>query len=186
MKFSGVYRISAAVTEVALANPAENCKRMLSAYESACAAGAALLSFPELALTGATCGDLFFQEVLIRQSEAALLRLAAATAGKSTVMVVGVPMRSGHNIYNCAAVLGDGKIAGFTVKSLASAESGRYFQSWNSPEAGVLELNGAEIPAGNTLLYKCGGFSFAVEFGDDLFSPLPPSAPAARPFTREP
>jgi NAD+ synthase (glutamine-hydrolysing) len=167
---------------------------MLAIYGEACENNGAVVLFPELSITGATCGDLFFQDILIDGSLNALKELKAATAGRNTALIAGLPIRRGHLLYNCAAVISGGKILGVTVKTLPGRER-RHFTGCPVEQSGTWEFDGESIPFGSGLIYDCGGFSFAVEFADELNSPLPPSSRAvldgaqaifclgARPFT---
>ncbi len=160
-------RLAAAVPELRVGGVSFNCEAVLRLYHAAVDNGAAVVVFPELAVTGSSCGDLFLQQQLISAAEAGLQKLAAAT-GK-TVMIVGVPLFRRGRLFNCAAVLQNGAVCGIAVKTALSNAEKRYF----SPA----ELS----PFSSLPLFESasGDFRFGVEIGNDLLAVKPPSADLA-------
>src|SRR3954468_16482441 len=106
----GFLRVAAAAPALRVADPAFNASAIEAAMREAATRGAAIVLFPELSLTGYTCGDLFAQELLLEAAQNALLGLAAATKSLGVHAVVGLPCSVHDRLYNCAAVLGNGQV----------------------------------------------------------------------------
>ncbi len=161
-------RLAAAVPELRVGGVSFNCNAILQCYDEAVSCGASVVVFPELAVTGCSCGDLFFQDRLLDAAEAGLDRLAARCG--RTVMVVGVPVRRGGRLLNCAAVLQHGRICGFAGKVFPGRGQGkeecRYFSSVRETADGFA---GPQI-------FRAGELTFGVEIGDDGSALVPSSA----------
>src|SRR3954466_14408517 len=110
-------RVAIAAPVCRIADPAHNARQTIQLAEQAAAQGAALVAFPELGLSAYTCDDLFHQRALLDACEAALVRVAAATARISAVAIVGLPLRLDHRLFNCAAVVGNGRVLGVVPKT---------------------------------------------------------------------
>lgn len=108
--------VAAISPQVHLTNPAACAHEILRQAKKVAAQGARLIVFPELALTGATCGDLFFQDLLIASAQRELINLAQDTKELPTVLVVGLPLLCRGHLYNAAAVLHEGQILGIVPK----------------------------------------------------------------------
>lgn len=176
----GFYRIAAAVPKLKVADPGFNTAELGRCYAEAAAKGAAAVVFPELCVTGYTCGDLFFQERLLAAAEEAVCDFAASTTGCRTVAVIGLPLRVGEALFNVAAVISDGAIRGVVPKSLLpnyrEFYEKRHFHSGRGMTGMTVRMGGAEIPFGTDLLFDGGGaFRFGVEICEDLWCVLPPS-----------
>ncbi len=179
-------RVAAAVLPVSVGNVEKNTADLLAAWRAAAEKGADLVVFPELALTGYTCGDLFAQQPLLATSRSALARLAAATAGCSAAAAIGLPLVLAGQLYNCAAVVGGGRVLGIAVKTFLPNYSEFYEKRWftAAPALPVKELSSAalgiageaySVPVGNDLVFTWHGIPFGVEICEDLWAPLPPS-----------
>jgi len=162
----GFRKIGAASIPVAVGNPAENAKRALEAIEKARVAGAQVLVLPELCLSGATCGDLFRQSILLNACEAALLWLLEKTAGSSMLIALGLPVRAHERLFNCAAVLQSGKILGLVPKHALSGGEARWFAAYQD-ERGSISLLRQQVPFGR-MLFSCAQAIFGVAFGDEV------------------
>lgn len=162
----GVYKIAAATPRLLLGNPAANARECARLAHAAAAAGVAAVVFPELALTGYTCGDLFFRDDLLDDAEAALRDFAAATAALPSVSIVGYPQRAGNAILNTAAVVAGGAIAG-TVRKRTLPSYREYYESRQFAPAPHDEP---------VKVFDAGGFRFGVEICEDLWAAVPPSA----------
>ena len=118
MSFQGQFRIAAIVPKLHLADPEANAKEIFSLYRTASQKGAAIVCFPELALTGASCGDLFqlphFQQTVSRQLD----WLIQKTARHSSILVVGLSFDG----CNCVAVMQNGQLLGILRKRALSAQ----------------------------------------------------------------
>jgi NAD+ synthase (glutamine-hydrolysing) len=144
-----------------------------------------LVVFPELSVSGYTCGDLFLQGTLLADVERGLSRLAKATEAFAGTTVVGAPVRRDGLLYNCAVVLGHGQILGIVPKSYLPNSNEYYEGRWFSPghdTTGEANVAGVAVPFGVDLLFSDGaegGFTLAVEICEDLWSPVPPSSLAS-------
>ena len=113
----GFLRAAAASIPVAVADPRRNAAACCARIDQAHRASAALLVLPELCVTGYTCGDLFLSALLLDAAEEALLNICVHTQNCDPVVVLGVPLRAGGKLYNCAAVLHRGRILGIVPKT---------------------------------------------------------------------
>lgn len=111
-----ILSVAAISPQVHLANPAACAQEILDEAKKAAAQGVRLVVFPELALTGATCADLFLQDLLIASAQRELIKLAQDTKELPTVLVVGLPLQCKNHLYNAAAVLHEGQILGIVPK----------------------------------------------------------------------
>lgn len=176
-------RIACAVPDVAVGDVTKNAEHICNYIAEADAQKVDLLVFPELALTGASCGDLFFEDALHTAVKAGLRKIAECSAEHPEVaVVVGLPVRVGMRLYNCAAVIVDCNVVGLTPKTNLSS----YEKRWFTPGTGVREF----IPASelgvrgvvvdedymvelNSAPYGVGEkTAFGVMFGSDLTAPL--------------
>jgi NAD+ synthase (glutamine-hydrolysing) len=181
----GFFRACAASPGLKVADVEFNVSRIVESMAEAAAAGARLVLFPELSVTAYTCADLFHQERLIKAAEAALPSLAAAAAAAGICAVVGLPMAREGRLWNCAAVLSEGRVAGVVPKSFIpnykEFYESRWFASARASDSGDIAVNGERAPFGPGLLFEArpgGGrpFLFAVEICEDLWVPAPPSS----------
>ena len=113
----GFVRIAAITPDLRVADCAGNAAETVRAAQRAAQAGASVAVFPELGLTGYTCGDLFLQDALVRGAQEALSAVLAGTANLDLLLAVGLPVRCGAALYNCAAVLCAGRILGLVPKT---------------------------------------------------------------------
>lgn len=113
----GFVRVAAATPRVSVANVEENARRVGEMVRQAAEAGCGAVCFPELALTGYTCGDLFRDRALLSGAERALASLLEETAGLDILCAVGVPVPWNGALYNCAAVFHKGRLLGLPAKS---------------------------------------------------------------------
>ena len=202
MKDYGFLRVAAAVPVVKVADTDINADRICELIGEASSKGVSLVVFPELSVTGYTCGDLFGQQLLIRGAERAVRRIMSFTRGKSITAVVGAPVRFSDRLYNCAIVIRNGNIKGIVPKTYLPTyneyyesrwfSSGSDFLSGQSSTAGRYLVNGkdtvregfhAEISYAGfkcnispDMLYSIGDTVFAVELCEDLWTPVPPSS----------
>jgi NAD+ synthase (glutamine-hydrolysing) len=182
----GFVRVAVAVPRVRVADPAFNAAQTVALFREASAAGASLVAFPELGLSAYTCDDLFHQNALLDACEAALLEVVAASAGHAAVAMVGLPVRVDHALFNCAAVLQDGRLLGIVPKTYlpnyGEFYEARQFQPAHHAASRSAVIGGQEVPFGNDLLFQCRErplFTLHVEICEDLWVPIPPSSFAA-------
>ena len=113
----GFVKVAAATPDIRVADVAYNTEKIREDIAEACGNGAKILVFPELCVTGYTCGDLFTHDVLLEAARRAVLELAEFTADKDILVFVGVPLDIEGKLYNVAAALNRGKIIGLTTKT---------------------------------------------------------------------
>ena len=177
----GFIKVAAATPEIRLADCKFNGEQIVRAIEAAQAQGAKVLVFPELCLTGYTCGDLFLQDLLLRAAEEALQSVMKQTADKDILCLVGLPLRRESRLYNCAAVFCRGELLGVVPKRNIPNYSEFYELRHFSPAGDGIEwitLAGQEVPFGQNLLFCCRElpeFVVAVEICEDLWVPQSPS-----------
>lgn len=181
----GFVRVAAATPDIRVADVEFNTERICEAIGKACEMKAKIIVFPELCVTGYTCGDLFTQDVLLKASQEALIRIAEYTADKDILAFVGAPLTVRGKLYNVAAALNRGKIIGFTTKTFLPnyAEFYEMRQFVPGPEkAGHILFQGEQVPFGPQILFEAVGMGELVvsaEICEDVWSPVPPSIQAA-------
>ena len=180
----GFVKVAAVTPDIRVADVRYNCEEICKKIKEAEKSGAKIIVFPELCLTGYTCGDLYAQDLLIREAEKAILKIAQMTEGSGTLIVVGLPVSFEGKLYNAAAVLNDGKILGFTTRSGSASIEEMYLmrQFSEGPEKAVrMEFAGEEVLLGSHILYRAAQMpelTIAVEIGEDAWSLNPPSVRA--------
>jgi NAD+ synthase (glutamine-hydrolysing) len=164
-------------------DPAYNAGRTLGLLERAQAEGVEVLVFPELGLTGYTCGDLFHQPVLLSAAVAALERVAGRGARVYRgLAVVGLPLVVDDQVFNCAAVVSRGRVLGVVPKSYLpnykEFYDARYYATAATARSDSVTLPGlGPVPFGTDLLFDAGnGVVVGVEICEDLWTPVPPSS----------
>jgi NAD+ synthase (glutamine-hydrolysing) len=186
----GFVRVATATPKVKLADPAVNADRILELVREADAAGAAVIAFPELGLTGYAIDDLLQQDALLEAVEAAIETLALASKDLAPLFVVGAPLRDGGRLYNTAVAIQGGRVRGVIPKTFLPNYREFYERRWFTPGAGVvgrtLSLAGQAVPFGvDVLLRHVGGsdsgasFTVGVEICEDVWTPTPPSTAQA-------
>ena len=174
----GFARVAAAIPVCRVADVQTNQARHLALWRRAHDAGAAVVVFPELGLSGYTARDLFHQRLLLDACQAALVELAAAGAGLAPLAVVGLPLRWGAGIYNVAAALHRGRVLGLVPKAYLpdyrEFEESRWFRPGREVPAGS-EAGG--VPFGTDLLFDAGAdLVVGLELCEDYWVQVPPSA----------
>ncbi|MBM4204630.1 MAG: NAD(+) synthase [Gammaproteobacteria bacterium] len=178
----GFIRVATATPQLSLADPSANANTMMETLEATRAAGASLLLFPELAITGYSCEDLFHTDMLLAACRDALLVLARASTG--ITVVVGTPwVLADGRLINAAAVLAGGRIAGLVPKSCHPNYGEFYEQRWFVSGSGIDETVTdtmlGTFRISRRQLFSQDGCTFGIEICEDLWSPDPPSTSAA-------
>jgi len=180
MKY-GFVKVAAAVPAVRVADTAYNLQQIESLIAQAEGKGVELLVFPELCITGYSCQDLFRQDLLLEKAEEALMILLDFTRKLDVVSVVGLPVRIGSLLYNCAAVIQQGTLLGLIPKTYLPNYGEFYEKRWfaSSTDLGeqTIYLAGSPVQVSSTpLLFETSdGVRFGVEICEDVWAPLPPS-----------
>ena len=173
-------RIACAVPAVRVGDTAKNAEDICAYIEKADARQADIVLFPELALTGYSCQDLFFQDTLWTGVQQGIRKIAGYTKNYPNVTaVVGLPVRTGMRMYNCAAVISRGKIHALVPKTYIPNYNEFYEKRWFSSGAEVTEdmaeLLGEPVPVLPRAVFRVGGTLLGVEICEDMWTPLPPS-----------
>lgn len=178
-------RLAVAAPESRVADVAFNAAQICAAIAAAAQSGAALIAFPELSITGYTCGDLFSQALLHERAKAAVREIAAATGTAAIHAVVGLPVVHNGRLYNCAAVLGAGRVLGFVPKVYLPTTAEYYEERWFTSAAGMgpaeVAIGDERVPLASQLLFEdvVSGCTFGVEICEDLWAVHPPSGDLA-------
>jgi NAD+ synthase (glutamine-hydrolysing) len=176
--------VAAVCPPVKVADPERSADATLDFAARAADGGAQVVVFPELGLTGYTCGDLFFSlTTLVAGAERALERVLQETARRPTVLVIGLPVLSGGRLFNAAAVVQSGRVLGVVPKTFLAGYKEYYEERWFSSareaREGEVRLAGQAAPFGTDLLFQLPedpGVTLAVEICEDLWAPIPPSS----------
>ena len=198
----GFIRVAAATPRVKVADVDANVEEICRMAEIAENEQVSILAFPELSVTGYSCGDLFAQELLISRAEEGVKKLKTFSRGKSLTLVVGVPVRVRGSLYNCAAVIQNGSLKGIVPKIYLPTYNEFYESRWfssgcdflsdtlsaygriednakdcSSPAAGAeISYAGHKVNVYPNMLFNVGRATFAIEICEDLWTPIPPSS----------
>ena len=179
-------RVGACVPLVAVADPARNAAAVEALLAEGDRARVGLMVFPELCLSAYAIDDLLFQDALLDAVEGQIDRLLQASRERFPVFVVGAPLRSHGQLYNCAVAIHRGRVLGVVPKvflpNYREFYERRHFTAGEGVAGGSIALAGHEAPFGADLLFAAGGkagFTFHVEICEDLWVPQPPSTRAA-------
>lgn len=181
----GFIKVAAATPDIRVADTAFNAGEIIKKMKEAAENGAKIIVFPELCITGYTCGDLFTQDILLEQAKVGLCRIAEETKELEAIIFVGCPLAVDGELYNTAAALNKGKILGFTTKTFLPNYGEFYEMRQYTPgpeEVRMIRFAGEEIPFGPQILFESietEGLILAAEICEDVWSPIPPSIKAA-------
>lgn len=175
----GLVRVGAAVPSLALGNVKENMKRHLAMMREAKEKHVSIVTFPELSLTGYTCGDLFFQRRLLDDVTDALLALKDEMP-EGILAVVGAPLEIEGALYNCAVVLHKGEIISAVPKTFLPNNGEfyekRWFQSGDARRDAPVAIPKLKTDVCRQAIFETeDGVRFGIELCEDLWAPLPPS-----------
>ncbi len=165
----GFFRVAAAIPSVKVADVDYNINSILTLACEADAMRARIVVFPEMSVTGYTCGDLFHNSALIKRSQEGLRRLCDQTANLDTALIVGAPYLENGNLYNAAYIIYKGSIEGIVAKTYLPDYNEFYEKRWFRPAADDLRKS----------LFTIDGVEFGVEICEDLWAPIPPSSTLA-------
>lgn len=174
-------RAAAASPKLQVADCQYNAGEIKRAMTEASAGGAMVLTFPELSITGYSCGDLFLQSRLLECALDALSDIAAHSQGLGLLTAVGLPVKLGHSLYNCAAAIFDGRVLGIVPKTYLPNNNEFYEKRWFSSsvqaDSKYAEIFSQRIPFGTDLLFYGGrGVTIGIEICEDLWSVIPPGS----------
>ena len=176
----GFVKVAVAVPQVAVADCARNAERIVALAQQAARRGVELVAFPELAVTGYTCADLFLQPALLDAADEALGEIMRQTRKLPLALIVGLPLRHEDRLYNCAAVVAQGRLLGVVPKSYIPNYAEFYEARWFASGAGIEEERitaaGQEADFGTELTFAVNGAEFGIEICEDLWVASPPSS----------
>lgn len=182
----GFIKVAAITPDSKVADTVFNAEQICEKMKEALSAGAKILVFPELCLSGYTCGDLFLQETLLMSCRKQLKRVAEQTRGMDALIFVGLPLEREGKLYNVAAALQNGKILAFIPKmfipSYGEFYETRHFLPGNE-KAVMMDFEGEKIPFGSHILFqadKMDGLVVGCEICEDIWVPDSPSISHAR------
>lgn len=169
----GFVKVACAVPYTAVGNPQKNAKVIISAAEKAYADGVSIMITPELSVSAASCGDLFFQRQLHRACVYAISEIAAQTAHMDMVLLVGAPIAKGNALYNCAVVLYKGDVVGVIPKENLSTAQRRWFTDGRDILQDSVTIAEKTVPMGKLLFSLSDTCVMGVELGEDLWDYIP-------------
>ena len=184
MKY-GFVKTACASPRLKVADCNFNSEQIICAAKDAAKNGASVIVFPELSITGYTCGDLFFQRTLQNASEVQLKRIISETAKLDSVIFVGLPVPRAEGIYNCAAAIKGGELLALFAKSYLPNYGEFYEHRHFTPfqqhmNTQFIDFAGfEEVPFGTDILIqdeKDSAITIGCELCEDLWVPVPPSS----------
>ncbi|MDB5895391.1 MAG: synthase, partial [Rhodoferax sp.] len=176
-------RVAVGIPRCLVADPKSNAAETVRLAAEADAAGAVLIVFPELGLSAYSCDDLFHQRALLDACEDALATVVTASEQLAIVMVVGLPLRVDHRLFNCAVVVQRGRMLGIVPKTYlpnyGEFYEARQFNPADQAVSSEIALLGQTVPFGAELIFSATDlpfFRFHVEICEDVWTPIPPSS----------
>ena len=184
----GFIKVAAGTPKIKVADCGHNAGQIIALMQAAAGQGVKVLALPELCVTGYTCGDLFLQDTLLQGAEDALARILEETSTLDMLTAVGLPLRFGSKLYNCAAVIFKDEILGFVPKTYIPNYGEFYERRWFEPAEGaergwVAYLAGRSATVSTRQFFKCesmADLTIGVELCEDLWSTEPPSVKLAQ------
>lgn len=181
----GFVKVAAVTPDIRVADVEFNTQEICRKMDETAEQGAKIVVFPELCITGYTCGDLFAQEVLLTEARKALRQIAGHTKGKDALFFVGVPLVVQGKLYNVAAALNQGKVLGLVTKTFLP-NYGEFYEmrqfQMGPKKAERILFDGEEVWFGPQILFQADVMDTLIvsaEICEDVWSPVPPSIRAA-------
>lgn len=181
----GFVKVAAVTPNMKVADVDYNKQEICRIMDETVGNGAKIVVFPELCVTGYTCGDLFSQDVLLKKAEDTLKEIVEYTAGKDALFFIGLPYVVRNKLYNVAAAINRGKLLGMVTKTFLPNYNEFYEMRQFQPgpkQAEWIRYGDVEIPFGPQILFSCEEMPDLVvsaEICEDVWSPVPPSVQAA-------
>lgn len=178
----GYVKVGASTLELKVSDTIYNVQMIKKQIDEAVNNNIQIISFPELSITGYTCGDLFNQDILIDKSYEGLKDLVDYSKDKMIVIIVGSPIKCENKLYNCAVVINNGKILGIVPKTYIPNYNEfyemRWFKSSNDLKIKEINLFNEFVPIGVDLIFTSkldDELKFGVEICEDVWSLYPKS-----------
>ena len=185
----GFLRVASATPHIKVADCTGNAQKIIAMSKEASANGASLVVFPELCITGYTCGDLFLQRALLNSAEENLKVIIDETRELDCVILVGLPVRANSSLYNCAAVIYHGDLLGLVPKKYIPNYSEFYeLRHFTPAKDGLIDVgmfsgeNTQFTEIEKNVIFQCvemPEFKLGVEICEDLWTAEPPSGKLA-------
>lgn len=179
----GFVKVAAAVPHIKVADCKFNAEKIESLIAIAEGKGVQIIIFPEMCITGYTCGDLFAQQLLLEEAEMRLIQLLNNTRQLDIISILGMPVVVNSTIINAAVVIQKGKVLGIIPKTYLPNYKEFYEQRWFTSALQVAEnsvrLCGQIVPLGSNIIFETSNVNFAIEICEDLWSTIPPSSALA-------
>ncbi len=179
----GFLRVAAAVPKMNVADCAYNVDNIIAMCCELSAKNVQVAVFPEMSVSGYTCGDLFLQSTLIEATYQGLERITKASERWNMLVFVGASIKRNGKLYNCAVAISSGKIVGVVPKIYLPVYSEfydkRWWQSAVNVENGLVEINGYATPFVTSAIFRVAGVGVGVEICEDAWAPIPPSTALA-------
>ncbi len=179
----GFVKVAAVVPHIKVADCKYNAGEIEREISNAEDAGVEIVVFPELCMTGYTCGDLFSQNLLLEGAEMGLMQVLSNTRQLDVVCILGMPVAQDGLLLNTAVVIQKGKILGIVPKTYLCNYKEFYEKRWFASASEVTEtsvrLCGQIVPLGTNLLFEASGTTFGIEICEDLWATIPPSSSLA-------
>ena len=178
----GYVKVGASTLELKVSDTIYNVQMIKKQIDEAVNKNIQIISFPELSITGYTCGDLFNQDILIDKSYEGLKDLVDYSKDKMIVIIVGSPIKCENKLYNCAVVINNGKILGIVPKTYIPNYNEfyemRWFKSSNDLKIKEINLFNEIVPIGVDLIFTSkldDELKFGVEICEDVWGLYPKS-----------
>lgn len=178
----GYVKVGASTLELKVSDTIYNVQMIKKQIDEAVNKNIQIISFPELSITGYTCGDLFNQDILIDRSYEGLKDLVDYSKDKMIVIIVGSPIKCENKLYNCAVVINNGKILGIVPKTYIPNYNEfyemRWFKSSNDLKIKEINLFNEIVPIGVDLIFTSkldDELKFGVEICEDVWGLYPKS-----------
>ena len=170
--------MASAVPSVAVGDVRSNTEAIIAMARELATKHVRIAVFPELCITGYTCGDLFHNDLLLETAEKAIKKLLNESCTFSSTIIVGVPVRLHTALYNCAAVICNGELKALVPKTYIPNYNEFYEKRWWTSGLNIdtaIEFAGQKVPLSTATLLKVDDISFAMEICEDLWTTIPPS-----------
>ena len=179
----GYVKVAAAVPRVKVADCKFNAREIEKEIIIAEGKGVQIIAFPELCVTGYTCGDLFAQQLLLEEAEMELIQIINNTRQLDIIAILGMPVALNGVLLNTAVVIQKGKVLGVVPKTYLPNYKEFYEKRWFTSAVDVSEtsvrLCGQVVPMGANLLFEMADTTFGIEICEDLWATIPPSSSLA-------
>ncbi len=172
----GFVKVAAAAPVISVADTAANTEAIKAIIEEADKESVNLLVFPELCITGASCGDLFLSDTLLTAAAESLEEIKDFTNGKYPVVVIGLPLRHNGELYNCIAVINSGEILGIVPKK--PSYNSRCFKQYGLRRNESIYIGGEYYDFGTDFIFDHNTlteFSFTVDNSSEAAIRVSPS-----------